>query len=133
MCVTRRHMPQVADDKLPDLLDWLAKRGIAAYWTWLPTHVVRHRQCPDLFDPAYFVGKADGVQRNKPILVSRDLCIVDGNHRHEDHNRRGLSRIYSIILDAPFNMAVEAVREFPGSYTNEEHWPPSGRSGNDAR
>ena len=114
-CIARRVMPQVDDEHLPELLEFLGTLGIS--------YVSRH------IDPRQLKGqqkivteKVKGIIRTnremlqkKPSLVSHDRLIVDGNHRV------GALRILKepapiYLFSEVFSVLLPAVFKFPRTY-----------------
>lgn len=53
---------------------------------------------------------------NKPVLVSLDMVILDGNHRVERHKQCG-EQVSYLMLGKPFEEAIALLMAFPGTYT----------------
>lgn len=51
----------------------------------------------------------------KPILISQDMFVLDGNHRAEKHKLLGTAIPY-IMLRKPFEDALALLYAFPGTY-----------------
>lgn len=113
-CIARGLMPQVDEPDIPALLDFLIKRGV--------DHVAMYVEARQLVAHQRIVpSKVRGILRanasllDKPVLVSSDMAIVDGNHRVAVARVRKLA-IPAVILARPFKEAVEIIFEFPRTY-----------------
>lgn len=113
-CVDRAIMPQVDEKDIPELLVHLASLGIHAYQRAVDPHTLKGYQ---RIVPA----KVKGIARNnrvllsKPILMSSDGIIIDGNHRAAAARVVGC-HVEALILAAPFAEVFSHVCSFPKTY-----------------
>jgi len=109
--IPRDVMPQVDEADYPELLDFLASRGVRVerleFDPW-KMHV--HQRIS--FDRS--INMPDEVLR-KPVLASREPYVVDGNHRWLGHVIRN-TLVPTIKIDLPFDNAIETVKAFPKTY-----------------
>ena len=100
--IPRLYMPQVDEKDLPSLTFALlnkfgsVKEGILDYRK-LRAHQRVDRDRVNLMPPALL---------QKPILVSSDHFVIDGNHRWHAHVARHLYDGKAIIIDLPFAKAL---------------------------
>lgn len=111
--VPRPFMPQIDESDFESLLRHAESRGVAyQLQTIAPPHVVRFHQRVD-HDRAR--GMPDSVYR-KPILVSSEPYVLDGNHRLWEHiDRREPVQAYRFALD--WDSALRFLFSFPKTYT----------------
>lgn len=111
-CIPRDDMPQVDMIDLSALLVFLNEQyGIHTERRTIPTDLLRHKQCPDHFDPVQ--GKE---LETKPLLVASDCFILDGNHRHCGARAAKLSVCDCYQLTVPFDQAVQAILHYAKAY-----------------
>lgn len=111
-CIPRDDMPQVDLKDLDSLFNWLwSEKRIASYRRYLPTEMLKHKQCPDHFDPV----KGKELE-TKPLLVASDCFILDGNHRHCGAQAEKLAVCDCYQLTVPFDEAVQAILHYAKAY-----------------
>jgi hypothetical protein len=117
-------MPQVDMADLPGLLRHLWQHHrIGHVERQIAPSSLLVRQCPN---PIRVCTRTELLL--KPLLVSSDLYIVDGNHRWARLMLDGWPHATCIVLSAEFDRAVRAVRTFPQAYSygdgqdHEERW-----------
>lgn len=109
--VPRPVMPQIHYSDYPALAEFATFRGCRVHdGTADPMTLEFHQRVtwPD--------GKVVPMdQLNKPVLVSNDRYVLDGNHRLMRH-RQLKKKIKFIMLDRPFEDAIALLMAFPGTY-----------------
>lgn len=113
MCIRRNDMPQVDAADLPSLMAYLHTKGYTPTERTLPVNWLRPMQCLDPLRENH-----DPDLRKRPILISLDLAIIDGNHRWglwmlED----ATADCNCIQLPCSFEEARKVVMAFPKAYT----------------
>ena len=114
--IPRPAMPQIEEEDYPEFIEWAAQRGIDIVVRYLPPTKLRMHQVPDKLNYDKFV--ATGVQ-NKPVFVSRDLYILDGNHRWMYHVHEGHSHVPCFEIKLTFEDAIGLMFAFEKTYTVE--------------
>lgn len=112
MCIQREHMPQVDYADIPALCQYLQDvHAINSKELKVCPIMLSSKQCPDTFGPVR--GREKLV---KPLLISSDLFILDGNHRWATFVEDGAPECNCIMLDVDFDTAVEAILHFGKAY-----------------
>jgi hypothetical protein len=113
-CIVRGLMPQVDEADIPDLVAFLRSRGI---------RVTRHAVSPRGLRRVQRIvlGKVRNIARaeeeilGKPVLVSVDRYVVDGNHRVAAAIIRRVT-VPILLFNRPFAEVVEDIFAFPRTY-----------------
>lgn len=106
--IPRPDMPQIGPGQLPDLLRFIRAQGVAVHReTDKPNELTRRQRV--LFDPRLF----DRRDLRRPVLVSNDGVILDGNHRDEAHRLNG-TIVPVERIDLPFRKAAQLLLKYPG-------------------
>lgn len=111
-CIARGIMPQVDESDLPELIRFLKGRGVKVETTCLNPRIVRGKQKVDRTK----VRAMPAALLSKPILVSSDLLVIDGNHRWMAGVWRKAAAMNAYFVSLPFKEALEAIFEFPKTY-----------------
>lgn len=110
--VPRNRMPQIDGDEYPGMLVFLGSTGIAFSAGYIDPETCHSHQLVD-------VARANGMPLKfleRPVLLSKDLCVLDGNHRWYRHLIGKISDMPFIRIELPFFQAVEALETFPKTY-----------------
>ena len=116
MCIPRDDMPQIDMADLPGLLAYLNTKKIILISdvNYPPTWLVP-KQCLNQTRPA-----TNPKLATKPLLISRDLYIIDGHHRwmmHMEQYKADASwRVRCFQLDREFDECCAAIASYPGAY-----------------
>lgn len=110
--VPRPIMPQVDEADFEPLFAYLAHYGVEVRRDKVRPDDLCFRQ--DI-DPAHVHEMPPGVMA-KPILVSREGCVIDGNHRACRHRIEG-SEAPAIRVMATFEEAFDLICAFERTYT----------------
>lgn len=97
------------------MLQFLAARGISTYEDVISTTALKGYQ---RIDKSKVRGMAKALRAGKtmrPTLISRDMIIVDGNHRSAAHRVIGMPQ-HVIVIQADFADVFGHVCEFPKTY-----------------
>lgn len=112
-CILRSQMPQVDEADLADLIAFLQSEDIIVSSCNINPRLIRGRQKVDR-------SKIRNMTRNlvlsKPILVSREPLIIDGNHRWFYADYYHIPEIFAWKVNLPFEDALAAVMRFPKTY-----------------
>jgi hypothetical protein len=106
--VPRPLMPQVHHRDYPELLAYLHERMVEVSRVELP--------CIDLQFHQRVGSIANVHNPDKPVLISLDRYVLDGNHREEWH-REHHEPVSCIMIHLPFGDAIEVLLAFPKTYT----------------
>jgi hypothetical protein len=113
--VPRQDMPQIDEQDLVPLLVHLTKKRTRVSNALIPPDQLLFHQ--HVFEDK--VPRFDSPDMERPLLVSNDGYVLDGNHRAMAHKRNG-SRPPCFILDADFTEAMALLFSFPRTYTYGE-------------
>lgn len=117
-CIDRAIMPQVDEQDVAELLQFLAARGVSTYEDVISPRLLKGYQRIN-------APKVRGIARRlraggtiRPSLISRDYIIVDGNHRSAAHRAISMPQ-HVIVIGADFADVFGHVCEFPKTYEKE--------------
>lgn len=111
--VPRQFMPQVDTSCYPQLVASALEHGPGCTFDVVPVSSLRAHQRINHLRAA----SLDERVLLKPLVVSRDGYIVDGNHRWWGHVYQHLPMVPVIRLNLDFDDAVAWALEQPGVYT----------------
>jgi hypothetical protein len=109
--VPRRDMPQIDHEDMTALVEWLAWKGIALSHERIDASELQFRQRIDLS----LTASMDDETYGRPIWISRDRAVLDGNHRGFEHKVRA-QPVDCFVIDLDFEDAVAALFSFAGTY-----------------
>lgn len=109
--VPRPVMPQLDEAAYPGFLALCADKGIAVTRETVDPATLRNHQRIDTIHAA----QMPEAVRAKPILVSADGFILDGNHRWALHRKLGLP-VACLRVALPFEQAVALLFSDPDTY-----------------
>lgn len=110
--VPRERMPQIDEADLVEFTEFAISEGISFRRTSFCPKELRAHQRID-FERAM---KIEESVLRKPILVSTDHYILDGNHRWMQHAVRGL-RVRAIELGLEFENGLDFMFRFEKTYS----------------
>ena len=114
--VPRQNMPQVDAEDMLALLSHLARNRVPTkVMVASPDNLLFHQHVFEQFIPSFDNDK----QMNKPLLISKDGYVLDGNHRAAAHKRYG-TRPAVIVIPRDFTESMKLLFSFPGTYTYGE-------------
>jgi hypothetical protein len=115
-CTKRIEMPQVKLEAYPSLFAFLNMRGVTVSEHILPVYMLRTKQCKDHLRPT----RRLELVRTKPMLVSLDMYVLDGNHRWarfmQDDPKQ---HVKFFRTSCSFKEACGHLFAFPETYTTE--------------
>lgn len=109
--VPRPVMPQVDECDLTALIEFVTFRGCETKEGKTDPDELHFHQRVD-FDKCKKMKKET---LKKPVLISLDMFVLDGNHRTMEHKLLGTEVPY-IMLCKPFEEAIGLLMAFPGTY-----------------
>jgi hypothetical protein len=109
--VPRPVMPQIDGHDEPKFLVFAAERGITTTVKQIGPGLCMSRQHVDMDRVR---AMPEHIQK-KPVIVSNDMVILDGNHRWTRHLIDG-TQMTAYIVDLPFETAVDLMFAFPKTY-----------------
>ncbi len=116
--VPRRLMPQVDEQDMTALFEWLAWKGISVAEVTVHPDQLQFRQKVDFNK----VNSMPDFVYRKPVLISNDDTVLDGNHRSWAHKLKGdPEQCYQVNL--PFAEAIGALFSFRGTYALNKPQP----------
>lgn len=110
--VPRTAMPQVDEIYYPDMLVWLGDRKVSFSAGYIDPTTCHSHQLVD-------VAKANAMPEQllvKPVLLSKDLCVIDGNHRWYRYLISKNWRMPFIQLELNFFEAIKLIEQYPKCY-----------------
>lgn len=119
--IPRADMPQVPTQSHGGLVNHLNAQGIDHETKVVPTNELKPTQAE--FSPEK-VKQAKEATGDRAIIVSNDGHIIDGHHQALAAHEQG-KNVKAIVLDAPVDQALEAVKNSPSAQ------PSSRKVGND--
>jgi len=108
--IAREDMPQITSDCVPDFLQFLQDHGVDHRRTKLVAGHLKPMQNEIRTEKV----KAVKNKPAKPIIVSRDMRILDGHHRwaaQVSEDRHG--KIDCYLIDADMSKLLQLARDFP--------------------
>ena len=114
--VPRPQMPQIEEEDYPEFIEYAAQRGVDVLVRYLPPTRLAQHQVPDKFDPDHF--KTAGVEK-KPVFISTDMFILDGNHRWAYHVHIQSRYVPCFEIKLPFEQAIALMFGFEKTTTVE--------------
>ena len=109
--VPRRFMPQIDEADYTALIEWLMWKRIEFSQSTMNCDQIQFRQHVD-FNKVHTMPPENF---NKPIWVSMDGVVLDGNHRAMAHKIAN-QPVDCIVIGLPFAAAVGALFSFRGTY-----------------
>ena len=110
--VPRSVMPQIDEADLPALISFVTEHGVRVTEVTRSPDQLHFHQRVNL----HRVATMPQAVYDKPLLISRDGYVLDGNHRAVAHKQRG-EPASAIQLDATFLGAMRLLFSFPKTYT----------------
>lgn len=115
--VPRPLMPQIDESLYPALIQHLVRQGLEVSRLMVDPAALRAHQRIDRLHMEQMPREV----LDKPILISGDDYVLDGNHRWWAHVKLGIDPVAAIRIGANFEPAIAALFEFPGTYTLARH------------
>lgn len=112
--VPRAEMPQVKSEHHGALVNHLNAQGIAHETTTVDAATLKPTQAE--FSPEKVERAKEEGNGDRSIIVSSDNHIIDGHHQAIAAAEKG-EPVKAIVLDAPAEKALEAVKAFPSATT----------------
>lgn len=112
--VPRAEMPQVKSEHHGALVNHLNAQGIAHETTRVDAATLKPTQAE--YSPAKVERAKEEGNGERSIIVSSDNHIIDGHHQAVAAAEKG-EKVKAIVLDAPAEQALEAVKAFPSATT----------------
>jgi hypothetical protein len=113
--VPRPIMPQIDEQDFDEFIAFAKSRGAdVRLTTFDPLDLHAHQR----IDPIKLARMPDSV-RAKPIFVSLDLYILDGNHRWAMHLMTHSQDVPALQLNLRFADAIQLMFNFPKTYALE--------------
>jgi hypothetical protein len=109
--IPRPVMPQVDEADQADLIAFIRERGIEVTEETVPPEDLHFHQRVDM-------KKVHAMAQDvldKPLLVSLDMYVLDGNHRAAGHKQVG-TPANCIVIGAKFEDAMAVIYAFPKTY-----------------
>lgn len=109
--IPRPDMPQIDYDDYGDLFSYLKKhQDQISVGVRPPKELRAHQRIIRAI-----AENMDEIDCSKPVLVSSDDYILDGNHRWFAHVLRG-TMVPTIVVNLPFEQALNCLCHFPKAY-----------------
>lgn len=115
--IPREEMPQVPTQSHGGLVKHLNAKGIAHETTTVNAADLKPTQAE--YSPAK-VEAAKAATGDRAVIVSSDGHVIDGHHQAMAAAEEG-KPVKAIVLDAPVEQALEAVKNSPSALVNEEN------------
>lgn len=112
MCIKRDEMPQIDWADYPELFAFLNDNGVTVSYKHIPAKSLQPVQCRDEIRPT-----RNPAQYHKPLLISLDLDILNGNHRWAGFCLDGADTLVPCFqLNAGYDESNNLLQAFPKSY-----------------
>jgi hypothetical protein len=111
-------MPQIDEASMTALVEWLAWKSVPVADVERSADQLRFRQHVDFNR----VRTMPQEVFDKPIWVSEDGSVLDGNHRAWAHKLAN-KPAHCLQVQLPFNQAVAALFSFAGTYDYAQRRP----------
>lgn len=119
--IPREEMPQVPAQSHGGLVKHLNAQGIAHETTMVEAAELKPTQAE--YSPAK-VEAAKAATGDRAVIVSSDGHVIDGHHQAMAAAEEG-KPVKAIVLDAPVEQALEAVKNSPSALENEKNQAPA--------
>jgi len=119
--IPREEMPQVPTQSHGGLVKHLNAQGIAHETTTVNAADLKPTQAE--YSPAK-VEAAKAATGDRAVIVSSDGHVIDGHHQAMAAAEEG-KPVKAIVLDAPVEQALEALKNSPSALGNEENKAPA--------
>lgn len=110
--VPREEMPQVKSEHHGALVNHLNAKGIAHETTEVDPSTLKPTQ--DKFSPEKVARAKDEGNGDRSVIVSSDGHVIDGHHQVMAAQEKG-EPVKAIVLDAPVEKALQAVKDSPSA------------------
>jgi hypothetical protein len=111
----RIEMPQVAEKDYPEYFKYMESKGFTRKQTKVSVQSLKPIQSE--FGDAGILKSISTLVKlkdsNKPIIVSKDLYVIDGNHRWLAAKNTGLKQIPAIMFNGNHKEVMNATLKFP--------------------
>jgi len=111
----RIEMPQIAQKDYPEYFEYMKKKGFSRRDTKVNVKSLKPVQSE--FGDEGILKSIGTLQKlkdsNKPIIVSKDLYVIDGNHRWLASLNTGKKQIPAIMFDGNRKEIMDATLKFP--------------------
>lgn len=110
--IARNLMPQIQSTDVAEFLDELRHEGIKIIKTKLP--VVGLKLAQNQFNKEKVLAMMQkDLSKSKPLIVSKDHFVIDGNHRFlAELNRNAKSKIDAIVINLNVMDLIQRARMF---------------------
>jgi hypothetical protein len=115
--VPRPVMPQIEEEDYPEFLAFARERDVRVTARLYQPQMLRPHQRLDRFHAERMPQSVEA----KPCYVSRELFILDGNHRWMLHVRHN-TMVPCLEIELDFERAIELMFDFPKTYTVTERF-----------
>lgn len=109
--IERSYMPQISGDKFKEFSEYIKSQGIAVASKALDTDKLNFAQCTFNKDKILNLDTA----KTKPVLVSNDGYILDGNHRVLSNLLTNKQKTECVIYHKPFDELLPILKSFHGT------------------
>jgi hypothetical protein len=109
--IPRAKMPQVDEKDIPELLVFLGNRGLSIKAGFIDPHEVKAHQAVNIA----IVKAMEAHTLAKPVLLSSDKAIIDGDHRWYRHILDNAMMPF-IQIGCMFEDALMHIKAFPKTY-----------------
>lgn len=109
--VPRAEMPQIDEKDYPEFFEFVKSRGCNYHQENCNPTILHFHQRVEWNAKTEITPEVLA----KPILVSYDGYVLDGNHRATAHKQRGTD-VPAIILSLEFESAIKLMFSFPKTY-----------------
>lgn len=127
--IPRRNMPQIRGEDYKQFEKWARSIGLSLIPKKMEVKKLKLAQSKINIKKVKELLRSGSDKLDKPILVSKDGYVLDGNHRYlASVNTPGREIVNVVVVGAPIRKALSLLREFPRVMyrddNNIEHMQP---------
>lgn len=114
--IPRQEMPQITQTNIMEFLDWFESQGVVVQFLSMPVASLRSAQDTNqvnLNKVSLLLQHSNTVSNDKPMIVSKDNFIVDGQHRWVALlNKDPQQMIEAYRINLPIEQLLTFVKDF---------------------
>ena len=113
--IPRSEMPQVKSDDYKDYLKHMKKSGIDHTIGYVNTKDLKAVQSQ--FSDSGIVRALKGMdKKEKPVIISKDGFVIDGNHRWLAYRNANREKIPALVFQGTKNQVLDTTKKFNKTY-----------------
>jgi hypothetical protein len=113
--IPRTEMPQIKSKDYDDYLRHMKDSGISNSVGYVNTKDLKAIQS-EFSDSGIIKALQKMAKKEKPVIVSKDGFVIDGNHRWLAYRNTGRDKIPALIFNGSKNQVLDATKKFNKTY-----------------